>query len=101
KRHYDMVMDIPEIKDIFNAFTTYDRYVPAITNYYKQLTKPKLTKEYIDYRKKIGKIHSQIQLTEEWFIGSYMRVYEYLLPYITARFSSKPKQLTRILIALN
>lgn len=101
ERHYEMVMDIPEIKGIFEEFTTYDRYVPAITNYYKQLTKPKLDQAYIDYRKKIGDIHSRIQLTEEWYIGSYTRVYEYLVPYITARFASKPKQLAGILVALN
>lgn len=101
ERHYEMVMDIPEIKEIFEEFTTYDRYVPAITNYYKQLTKPKLDQSYVDYRKKIGEIHSRIQLTEEWYIGSYTRVYEYLIPYITARFANKPKQLAGILVALN
>lgn len=101
ERHYEMVMDIPEIKVIFEEFTTYERYVPAITNYYKQLTKPKINKAYIEYRKKIGNIHSRIQLTEEWYIGSYMRVYEYLVPFITARFSSQPQKLANILIALN
>lgn len=101
ERHYEMIMDIPEIKEIFEKFTTYDRYVPAITNYYKQLTKPKLEQAYVDYRIKIGKIHSHIQLTEEWYIGSYTRVYEYLIPYITARFASKPQQLAEILVALN
>ncbi|MEI3614022.1 protoglobin domain-containing protein [Pseudogracilibacillus sp. SO30301A] len=96
-----MVMDIPEIKGIFEEFTTYDRYVPAIMNYYKQLTKPKLDQAYVDYRKKIGTIHSRIQLTEEWYFGSYMRVYEYLVPYITNRFASKTKQLAGVLVALN
>ncbi len=100
-RHYKMIMELPQIKEIFNKFTTYDRYVPAITNYYKQLTKPELTNEYIQYRKKIGRIHSHIQLTEEWYIGSYMRVYEYLIPYITKKFSSRPQVLAKILIALN
>jgi len=101
KRHYKMIMEITEIKTIFETFTTYDRYVSAITKYYKQLTKPKLTNEYIQYRKKIGRIHSHIQLTEEWYIGSYMRVYEYLIPYITQKFSSRPSLLTKVLVALN
>src|SRR5699024_7285604 len=101
ERHYEMIMDIPEIKQIFEEFTTYDRYVPAITNYYKQLTKPQLDHTYIEYRKKIGAIHSHIQLTEEWYIGSYIRVYEYLVPYITAKFASNPMQLANILVALN
>src|SRR5690625_1333177 len=87
KRHYDMIMDTPEIKSIFDEFTTFERYISAITAYFKQLTKPVLDQNYVDYRKKIGKIHSRIELTEEWYIGSYVRVYEYLVPYITEKFA--------------
>lgn len=46
-RHYCMIMDIPKIKDIFNTYTMYERYVTAITNYFKQLTKPKLDENYM------------------------------------------------------
>src|SRR5690625_4594020 len=101
ERHYQMIMDIPEIKNIFETFTTYERYTTAITHYYKQLTKPHLDNEYIQYRKKVGKIHSSIQLTEEWFIGSYMRVYEYLIPHVTNRFASQPQKLAKIIVALD
>src|SRR5699024_5546729 len=101
KRHYDMIMDTPEIKSIFDEFTTFERYISAITAYFKQLTKPVLDQNYVDYRKKIGKIHSRIELTEEWYIGSYVRVYEYLVPYITEKFASKPNELASILVALN
>jgi len=101
ERHYEMIMDIPEMKEIFNTFTTYERYITAITKYFRQLTKPQLNEEYISIRKKIGAIHSNIKLTEEWFIGSFTRVYEYLVPYISSRFASKPRQLAGILVALN
>lgn len=101
ERHYEMIMDIPELKQLFDQFTTYDRYVPAIVHYYKQLTKPQLNDQYIESRKKIGKIHSHIRLTEEWFIGSYTRIYEYLIPYITVRFKSNPVMLANIITALN
>ncbi|HLR51463.1 MAG TPA: globin-coupled sensor protein [Candidatus Avamphibacillus sp.] len=101
ERHYHMLMEIPELKQIFNTYTTYERYVPAITNYFKQLTKPELDHDYVEYRKKIGRIHSRIQLTEEWFIGSYMRVYEYLIPFISSRLASKPQELANVIVALN
>ena len=101
ERHYNMIMDIPEIKEIFKEFTTYERYISAITKYYKQLTKPHLGKKYIEYRKKIGAIHSRIQLTEEWYIGSYMRVYEYLVPHVVSKLASKPTELAHVLVALN
>lgn len=35
ERHYNMIMDIPETKDIFSTFTTYNRWVPAMTSYFK------------------------------------------------------------------
>src|SRR5699024_7456874 len=69
--------------------------------YFKQLTKPKIDAEYISYRKKIGDIHSRIHLTGEWYIGSYVRVYEYLFPMIVSRYHSEPSVLTDILTALN
>ena len=101
ERHYNMIMETSEIKGIFEEYTTYDRYISAITKYYRELTKPELTQSYIEYRKKIGTIHSRIQLTEEWYIGSYTRAYEYLLPHIAAKFASKPEELSNILLALN
>src|SRR5699024_3045344 len=81
ERHYQMIMEIQEIKEIFEKHTTYERYTSAIIEYYLQLSKPVINQDYIQYRKKIGHIHSQIKLSEEWFIGSYMRVYEYIIPY--------------------
>lgn len=101
KRHYEMIMAIPEMEGIFNEFTTYERYVPAITNYYLQLTNPKIDKQYIESRKNIGRIHSRIKLTEDWFIGSYARVTEYLTPYIVARFKADAKKLANVITALN
>lgn len=101
ERHYEMIMDIEEVKHIFNEYTTYDRYMPAIINYFKQLTNPKLDDEFIQSRKRIGAIHSKIKLTEEWYIGSYMRLYEYLIPYIAVQFTKNPQLLADILAALN
>src|SRR5690625_2020769 len=50
--------------------------------------------------KKSAKYRS-IHLTEEWFIGSYIRVYEYLIPYITNRYATQPHKLAKIIVALN
>jgi len=101
ERHYQMIQEIPEIKGIFHEFTTYERYTNAIIVYYKQLSKPVINDAYIEYRKKIGRIHSRIKLSEEWYIGSYMRVYEYIIPFITDKFKSDPITLSNILVALN
>lgn len=101
KRHYEMIMDIDEVREIFKQHTSYDRYVPVFIQYLKQITKPKINSSYIEHRKRIGKIHSDIKLTEEWFIGSYMRIFEYLVPFITTKFVTDPLKLANILTALN
>jgi hypothetical protein len=49
-----MFMEIPEITDIFKTYTTYERYIKAITTYYQQLTNLRLDNNYIDYRIKMG-----------------------------------------------
>lgn len=101
KRHYEMILELDDVKEIFDRYTTYDRYVPAFTNYLKQIARPQIDAQYVAYRKKIGEIHSDISLSDEWFIGSYTRVYEYLTPYIVAEFSSQPTKLAKILLALH
>lgn len=100
KRHYEMIMELPQIKSIFEANSNFERYTKAIINYYNQLPKASIDKDYIEYRKKIGQIHSRIHLTDEWFIGSYIRVYEYLLPIIIKEFHRSPSELSDILLAL-
>lgn len=101
KRHYNMIMELPQVKEIFHEYTKFDRYVPVFTNYLKQMARPTFDESFIRYRIKIGKIHSNIRLTDEWFIGSYMRVYEYLTPFIVAKFASDPAKLAKVLVALN
>jgi methyl-accepting chemotaxis protein len=100
KRHYGMIMELPQIKPIFEANSNFERYTKAIINYYNQLSNTRIDKEYVEYRKKIGQIHSRIHLTDEWFIGSYIRVYEYLLPIIIKEFHRSPSDLSDILLAL-
>lgn len=99
-RHYEMIMKIPEIKEIFDKNSYYERYTAMITKYFKELTNPKFSKEYVAYRKKIGRIHSHIGLTDEWYIGSYLRVYEYLLPLIMKKFKYSPSTISSILLSL-
>lgn len=99
--HYGMLMEAPEIKKIIEEHSYFERYTTAITAYFKELTKPNLTRDYVEYRKKIGRIHSKIQLADEWYIGSYIRVYEYLLPLITKKFRRSPATVLDIILSLN
>jgi methyl-accepting chemotaxis protein len=100
QRHYEMIMVQPQIKTIFESNSNFERYTKAIIQYYNQLPNTQIDEDYVEYRKKIGQIHSRIHLTDEWFIGSYIRVYEYLIPLIIKEFHRSPKELSDILVAL-
>jgi methyl-accepting chemotaxis protein len=100
KQHYDMIMKIPEIQKILEKNSTFDRYTSAITKYFMELTNPKFSEEYVAYRKKIGRIHSRIGLMDEWYIGSYIRVYENLFPIIIKKFQHSPRLLHDIVLSL-
>ncbi|WP_164669332.1 methyl-accepting chemotaxis protein [Virgibacillus doumboii] len=100
ERHYQMIMKIPEIKEILEQNSYYERYTATITKYFRELTRPKFTEEYVAYRKKIGRVHSRIGLTDEWYIGSYLRVYEYLLPIIVKKYRHSPGTLSDIILSL-
>lgn len=101
ERHYEMIISIPEVKVLFDKYTTYERYLAAITGYYREITKPNINADYIRTRKRIGAIHSNIQLGDDWFIGSFIRIYEYLLPYICSKFRRSPANISNTIIALN
>ncbi|TRM10304.1 methyl-accepting chemotaxis protein [Lentibacillus cibarius] len=100
KRHYEMIMKIPEIQQIFNDNSNFERYTAAITAYFKELSKPKFTKDYVEYRKKIGRVHSRIGLYDEWYVGSYIRVYEYIIPIIMKRFHHSSHTISEIILSL-
>lgn len=100
-RHYKLIMDTKETKGIFEHFTSRERWINLFTNYIHKMGEGKLDAEYIKNLKTIGEVHSRIQLTDDWFIASYMRFYEYLTPYIVMRFVSNPQRLADVLLSLN
>ena len=100
-RHYELIMKASETKDIFENNTVYERWINVFTSYLNELARAKLDSTYINKLKKVGEVHSRIKLTEDWFIASFMRVFEHLTPHIVNRFSSKPQLMTDILLAVN
>lgn len=100
-RHYELIMKADETREIFTKHTEYDRWINVFSSYLHELARAKLDADYIAKLKKIGEVHSRIKLTEDWFIASFMRIFEHLTPLIVNRFISKPQQMTNVLLAVN
>lgn len=99
--HYKLLMDTKETREIFDRFTTHERWINLFTGYIRQMAKGSFGDRHLANLRKIGEVHSKIKLTDDWFIASFMRFYEYITPYIVERYHSNPQLLSDILLSLN
>ncbi|WLR51218.1 methyl-accepting chemotaxis protein [Bacillus tianshenii] len=100
-RHYEMILQLPELKKMVDDHSTVDRLSKTFVNYMKSIPKVEINIEYIQERRKIGQVHCRIKMPQEWFIGSFIRVYEYVLPAVASRFARNPAELSDVLLALH
>ncbi|MFT9846646.1 methyl-accepting chemotaxis protein [Aneurinibacillus sp. REN35] len=99
-RHYRMLSEYGNLEKIMQDHSTVDRLSQTFIQYVKSIPRIKLDTEYIQNRVKIGEVHSRIRLTPEWYTGSYIRVYEYVLPEIIEQYGHRPDEMKDILMAL-
>ncbi|WP_339166432.1 protoglobin domain-containing protein [Brevibacillus sp. FSL L8-0520] len=99
-QHYRMLGEFPELLSIIDQNTTIERLSGSFRRYLQSLATGELTEDYIAGREKIGVIHSKIGLAPEWYMGSYLRVYEHLVPAIVSAYAKRPAELSDALLAL-
>ena len=100
KRHYDMIEKYASLQNIIDQHSTKQRLSKTFVEYLQSIPQAEIDGNYIASRVKIGDIHSKIRLTPEYYTGSYIRVYEYLVPSIVTEFGSQPESLADILLSL-
>ncbi|OIJ18409.1 hypothetical protein BKP45_12610 [Anaerobacillus alkalidiazotrophicus] len=100
ERHYEMVGRFANLQNIIDQHSTRERLSNTFIKYLQSIPRSEINEEYISGRVKIGDIHSKIRLTPEFYTGSYIRVYEYLIPSIISEFGNSPEQLSELLLSL-
>ncbi|WLR50409.1 methyl-accepting chemotaxis protein [Bacillus tianshenii] len=100
ERHYEMLQQFRGLDEIIQTHSTVDRLSKTFVQYLRSIPEADFGAGYIRSRAKIGQIHSKIKLTPEWYTGSYMRVYEYLIPAIISEYRNQPSEMADILLAL-
>lgn len=98
-RHYEMIAQIADLQQIIDKHSSVDRLKKTFVQYIKSIARVTFDAEYIRSRAVIGKIHSNIKLAPEWFIGAYTRMYEFFVPAIMEEFA--PSQAVDLLLSLN
>lgn len=100
ERHYRMLHQYSNLMQIIESHSTVERLSVSFRRYLQSLPHASLNDDYVAGREKIGEVHSKIGLAPEWYTGSYMRVYEYLIPAIIHTYSKRPQELSSVLLSL-
>ena len=69
---YDKICSQPELARIIDSHSTVERLKETQRWYFLTLADGKIDMEFIERRLQIGKIHSKIGLTTDWYLGTYM-----------------------------
>jgi heme-based aerotactic transducer len=69
---YATIYEQPELAKIIDAHSTIERLKQTQRWYFMTMVDGKIDMEFIDRRLNIGKLHSRIGLTADWYLGTYM-----------------------------
>lgn len=87
-RHYDLIAQFENLRAIIDRSNSWERLYVTFIDYLKSIPRARFDDQYIRHRIRIGIAHSRIGLAPEWFMGSYIRIYEYLVPAILREFGN-------------
>ncbi len=100
KRQYDVIEQFPSLNAIILEHSHRERLERTFVAYFKSLFSADITNpEFWMKRRRIGRVHSKIQVTADWYVGSYVRLFEYLIPVIVDKWNKWPGELSEILLA--
>ncbi|WP_127585479.1 globin-coupled sensor protein [Paenibacillus koleovorans] len=69
---YARIMKEPELVALIQKHSTLDRLKQTQHMYFMSLTSGVVDEDFIEHRLHIGRIHSRIGLTTNWYLGTYM-----------------------------
>ncbi|XID90625.1 protoglobin domain-containing protein [Paenibacillaceae bacterium WGS1546] len=69
---YSRIMEQPELLKLITAHSTIDRLKETQRWYFQSLTAGKIDESFFAKRLHIGKVHSNIGLTTDWYLGTYV-----------------------------
>lgn len=99
-RHYEMLKEFSNLMHILEANSTIERLSASFRRHLQSLPASQMDDAFVAGREKIGEVHSRIGLAPEWYTGSYLRIYEYMIPAIVQAYSSRPQELSHVILSL-
>lgn len=96
KRHFDMLCSVPQTKKMIDQYSSEKQFIDTYVNYVESLGSFEANEKFLYIRKQIGLVHSHIKLSAEWFVASFSRFYEFLIPAIFNEMSADKASATII-----
>lgn len=90
-RHYAVIGKFPKLQSIIDRNTTLDRLKKTFIQYLLTIPATRFEADYLEGLWRVGRIHFRINLSADWFIGSYLRVFDEIVPLLVRKhlFNSK------------
>jgi methyl-accepting chemotaxis protein len=70
-RFYAHIFTLPETRAIIHRHTTVDRQRALVTPYLRSLFSGNIDDAYVAYRRRVGKVHDDIDLDSAWYVAMY------------------------------
>ena len=91
EKFYEKVTAIPHLMNIIDHHSTIERLIKTQKVYFLSLADGVIDQQYIENRKRVGKVHERIQLDSEWFFGAYQIYYKEVIPLLMNKYLGDPR----------
>lgn len=94
---YNRIMEHDELKSIILKYSTVERLKETQMWYFLSLADGVIDEQYVTKRIAVGKIHSKIGLTTQWYLGTYMLYLELSIRFLKSAVPDQWLQLIHVL----
>lgn len=101
RRFYEHVVAVPELKQMLGSDENIARVRNAQANHWSTLFDAAFDDTYREKVRRIGQAHYQNDLAPTWYMGGYCFALNELVALAVSRYRRKPKQLIKVLTAIN
>lgn len=100
KKFYDRITSIEHLSNIINKYSSVERLKVTLVKYIEQFLQGIIDDEYINTRKKIGEVHSRINLTVDYFISAHQILLQEMITILKENNRFKKEKMLNAISAI-
>ncbi len=97
---YDRIYAIHHLQQLINKYSTLEKMYKTMEKYIDQFFRAEITKEYINTRIRVGRVHSRIHLSPDYFISGHHLLLQFMTSIIIEKMQKQPEQMVRMILAV-